>query len=856
MQLKKYQSRTLEILSDFLIDAKMIGNSSAFEKYQDADGYNPTYQSLRNMEDVPYICLRLPTGGGKTLIGTQAIQSAAENFIEKDYPFVLWFVPSTEIQQQTLQVLKNPKNFYSQILYNKFKGQVKIFDVEDFRGLRPQDLTQTLSICISTFQSFKVTDKEKRKVYQSDEELGACFSDIPRQNYFTFDEKGRYHSFANLISYLRPLMIIDEAHNYSTELSFDITEILRPSAIIELTATPAANSNVLVRVTAEELYDEEMIKLPVILGEVSNSPEKTIDFAVQKRAALEKIAVTESEYIRPIALYQAENKNREYNVEYIKNYLIEGAKVPENEIAIATGSKHELEGVNLSSEDCPIRHIITVQALKEGWDCPFASVFCSLSNTHSAKDAEQLLGRVLRMPYAKRRKSAKLNQAYAFFRVNSWTEAVGKIKDDLTSMGFDNKEINFALGRQNRLFNLNTTLEVETTEPPNINSLNLMLQNQISVEKTDEGYKVTFKDVSDDDLIELESNKNKIYKNPENQDKLIKAIYQDSFTTEKENSPAIRGVKFSIPYLCLDFGDGAEIIKDREDFFPQDNWSLTEMKDYDLPLSRTESDVKFYEFTLKGNKLTDRLLVDDNNNLFTGKTNWTQSELISWFLEKFYNRYITPEDFEEFVRCALNQLINEKHFSLDELVRMRFSIRKLLEEKIQFCIEKAYKQNYQTILFDNETSIACVEKNIVFTFNPMIYPAKKFHTGSTQFNKHFYSEIGYMNNEEIICAQCIDSSTRVETWIRNIEREPEYSFWLPTHKDKFYPDFVVRLTDGTYAAIEYKGEQLVDSSDTKEKTMLGEIWANKSNGFCKFIMAVKKDERGRDISTQIKEFFG
>ena len=187
---------------------------------------------------------------------------------------------------------------------------------------------------------------------------------------------------------------------------------------------------------------------------------------------------------------------------------------------------------------------------------------------------------------------------------------------------------------------------------------------------------------------------------------------------------------------------------------------------------------------------------------------------------------------------------------------MRFSIRKLFEEKIQSCIEKTYKQNYQTILFDSETSIACVEKDIAFTFNPMIYPAKKFHTGSTQFNKHFYSEIGYMNNEEIICAQCIDSSTRVETWIRNIEREPEYSFWLPTHKDKFYPDFVVRLTDGTYAAIEYKGEQLIDSADTKEKTMLGEIWANKSNGFCKFIMAVKKDDRGRDLSTQIKKFLG
>ncbi len=81
-------------------------------------------------------------------------------------------------------------------------------------------------------------------------------------------------------------MIVDEAHNYSTDLSFDVTKILRPSTFIELTATPASNSNVLVKVTAEELHREEMIKLSIILGEVSDSPKKTLDFAVQKRAEL------------------------------------------------------------------------------------------------------------------------------------------------------------------------------------------------------------------------------------------------------------------------------------------------------------------------------------------------------------------------------------------------------------------------------------------------------------------------------------------------------------------------------------------------------------------------------------------
>ena len=855
MQLKNYQSRTLKILSDFLNYAKIIGNEKAFKTYRDAQGYNPNYQSLRHLEDVPYICLRLPTGGGKTLIGSYAIQLAAENFIEREFPFVLWLVPSNEIRRQTLAILKNPDNFYSQILYKNFKGKVQIFDVTDFRRLRPQDLTQTLNICVATFQSFKVEDKEGRKVYQADEEIGACFKNIPYQNYFKLDDKGRYTSFANLISYIRPLMIVDEAHNYSTDLSFEVTKTLRPSVVIELTATPANNSNVLVKISAEELHREEMIKFPIIVGEVSNSPNKTIDLTVQKRALLENIAVTESEYIRPIALYQAENINREFNVDFVKDYLIDEAKIPETEIAIATGTKHDLAGINLFSRDCPIRHIITVQALKEGWDCPFAAVFCSLSNTHSAKDAEQLLGRVLRMPYAKRRNSPELNEAYAFFRVNSWSEAIKKIKDDLFGMGFDEREVKFALNPQSKLFDLQTTINIVTAEPPKIDSLNMILQSQITVEKVDDGYSVTFENINDDDIQELTGNKNKIFRKSDDREIFLRAFYQGNNYTTKEKSPAERGVKFSIPQLCLDFGNDDVHVARRADFFPENGWSLTETKDYSLPLSHCESDIKFYELTLNGNKLTEKLLFDDSKKLFDGETNWTMAEFIGWLAERIPDTFITAEDFAEFSRRVLNQLINDKNFSLDELVRMRFTIRKLLAEKIETLKDKAYKQNWQVILFGNGYPKIRVEKDISFNFNQSIYPAKKLHVGSEKFSKHFYSTVGYMNSEEINCAQYIDVNPKVETWIRNIESEESYSFWLQMHKHKFYPDFIVKLKDGTFAAIEYKGDYLKTSDDSKEKNQIGQIWANNSNGICKFLMAVKRDEKGRNLSTQISEFF-
>src|SRR5208283_1976380 len=87
--------------------------------------------------------------------------------------------------------------------------------------------------------------------------------------------------------------------------------------------------------------------------------------------------------------------------------------IPEDWIAIATGDQRELDGIDIFDPKCRTQYVITVEALKEGWDCSFAYVFCSVSRIQSATDVEQLLGRVLRMPYAQRRKSDALNRAFA-----------------------------------------------------------------------------------------------------------------------------------------------------------------------------------------------------------------------------------------------------------------------------------------------------------------------------------------------------------------------------------------------------------------------------------------------------------
>lgn len=840
MELKNYQRLTLETLKKFLLKAKLIGSAAAFKENRNAPSYSPEYFPLPKLEDAPYICLRLPTGGGKTLLGACSIGLAAEKFLEREYPLVLWLVPTDVIRQQTIKLLRTPSSFYRQVLDAAFKQRVKIFDVTEFRDLRPQDLKQSLNIFVATFQSFRVEKPEGRKVYQANEFLEPCFREIAMPM-----EK----SFGNLIAYLRPLMIIDEAHNYSSPLSLEIMQKLRPAAVIELTATPAQNSNVLYQVSASELKAEEMIKLPIVLTE-NQSWEMTIDSAVQRRAALEKLAAREVDYLRPIALFQAENKNREVTVEVVKKYLIEGAKVPAEEIAIATGERRELDGVNLSARDCPIRYVITVQALKEGWDCPFAYVFCSLAKVHSSKDAEQLLGRVLRMPYAAKRLSPELNKAYAFVAVEDWLEAAENIRDDLLNMGFEDAEAKVALAVQTKLFDATTTIKIHTSERPQLGTLNLFLQGAAVVEKTPEGYELVLENISAADLSELKTNANKIFKNNDDRAELLKAIRREDFQPTKKISPAERGEKFEIPMLCLDFGQGATLAE-VENFLPA-TWRLTGNYDTALPNFRRDIAARIYEFDLLGHKVREKFLGDNTENIFRGETNWKFADLIEFFTARMKFTDIVPEDLTEFIRRILARLSSEQKISLDELVRLRYSLLKLLEEKIKACRAEAYKNCWQETLFGGE-NFACVRADITKTFAPENYPAKSFYRGHFEFQKHFYATIGEMNSEEIKCARLIDENKNVATWIRNIEREPAYSFWLPTHADKFYPDFVIKLTDGTYAAIEYKGEHLASNDDTAEKNLVGELWEKSRGG--KFLMATLRDDTGRNLETQLSEFF-
>ncbi len=499
LQLRDYQERSLDALETYLGLVAEHGASNAF--YMQT---NYPYVAVKQLPGLPYVCLRVPTGGGKTFMACHAVGIAAKSYLQLDRATCLWLVPSNTIREQTLAALRDREHPYRQALDARFSGQVRVMDIKEALYIQRNTLQGETVIIVSTLAAFRVNDTEGRKVYESCGALSHHFSGLSAALEAVLEkrEDGTIaHSLSNVLRMWRPLIIMDEAHNARTPLSFDTLERFSPSCIVEFTATPETEqkpeeelfaSNVLHHVSAAELKAEDMVKLPIKLWTHSESRE-VIGQACAMQRTLELAAQQEEretgEYIRPIVLLQAQPKSKDrrtLTVDVLKKSLIDDFKIPEEQIAVATGETRGIEDINLFERGCPLRFIITVQALKEGWDCSFAYVLCSVAEMSSSRAVEQILGRVLRLPHTKRKRRAELNCAYAYAASPRFVEAASALKDALVDNGFQKLEAaDFVqpFERSGQLFG-EGTLFAQASEPivqkPDLSVLPKPLQHQVS----------------------------------------------------------------------------------------------------------------------------------------------------------------------------------------------------------------------------------------------------------------------------------------------------------------------------------------------------------------------------------------
>ncbi len=874
MNLKNYQSETLGTLRRYLESARIAGPKAAYEaivkepkQLARLGRYGGDYTPLEGLPGVPYVCLRLPTGGGKTILGTHAIGVARDAWIEKEFPLVLWLVPSNTIRTQTAEALKNPAHPYRQVLDSMFDGRVRIFDITDFSDLRPHDIRDNCCVVVGTIQTLRVQNTEGRKVYAHHEELEPHFSGAPIADpelEKLDDGSGIKFSFANLLHIHRPLMIVDEAHGAVTGLTREMQVRVNPCAIVEFTATPRLNSNILHSVTAQELKNEEMIKLPIVLSE-QPTWQNAVNGAIAQRAQLAKEAEGDSDYIRPIVLFQAQDKNQEVTVAVLKQYLIDVENIDADKIAVATGDQRDLDGIDLFDRGCKIEYVITVEALKEGWDCSFAYVFCSVSKIQSATDAEQLLGRVLRMPYAKRRKPAALNKAYAFLSEVEFGKSARGLADKLVAMGFDETEATSNIEPVQQ--ELGRDILVPAIKPPPV------LTQQV---KCDAEAIKPLENVKGIEVVETTNGEFEIKMtgpiSPEVEEKVAnvltsaerpsfkKQVAEHRARFEAEASPAQKGESFRVPRLFSGF-QGVLELADTDIFMESHEWSLLKhaasLSQGEFAISETASE---FVIDFNGQKVTYDFAGDQAQQVLDiDVQGWTPEALTLWLDRQVRRPDIEQSQLIRWLSDLVQNLTTARGIPIASLMRCKFILARKVREKLAGIRESERGSAYQQRLFAAEAKVE-VSFDDGFEFKDGMYSDQRRYIGSWKPRCHFLGADqlpgfdGAADGEEFQCAQALDAVDGVKFWVRNVARHPS-SFWLPTAADKFYPDFVAQLTDGRLLVVEYKGAHLADGADTAEKRTIGELWERKSGGKGLFLV-VEKTVGGKDMRAQISGKIG
>jgi type III restriction enzyme len=468
MQLKEYQQKALTEIRNYLEhltawrkkaeenpDLEIDFPSKAWEKARIQHRYTPTQNGLD--QPLPTFCVKIPTGGGKTLLAVKIVDLVNMIYRKRKTGLVLWIVPTTQIYRQTIQNLKDRDHPYRQHIDLASGGHTLILEKSD--RFSPQDIQENLVVMMLMLPSANRKTKETLKVFKDNGGFQDFFpseDDIKGQenmlkrfpNLDTYEKESGFWgkqvktSLGNTLRTLSPLIILDEGHKAYSEGAQRTLHGFNPCLIVELSATPV-QSNVLVDITGRELHREEMIKLDLhVVNKASPDWKDTLLAGFNKRNVLEEKT---REYeantginIRPICLIQVERTGKEQqggrwiHSEQVREHLIKIMGVAADEIAVKTSEKDELKEVDdvggLLARDCKVRYIITKQALQEGWDCSFAYILVILTNPSSKNSLTQLVGRILRQPFAQKTQVRELDESYVFSFQQRGKELLESIK--------------------------------------------------------------------------------------------------------------------------------------------------------------------------------------------------------------------------------------------------------------------------------------------------------------------------------------------------------------------------------------------------------------------------------------------
>ena len=856
MELKSYQKKVIADLTRYLeLLNETKSDAAAFclfwqEKSAPALGL---YQNV--IPGVPNLCFKVPTGGGKTFIACNAVRPIFDALPAAKTKAVVWLVPSDAILTQTVKALKDTSHPYRQKIDVDFGGRVEVYTKQELlngQNFNPTAVTEQLSVMVLSYDSFRGRSKEVLKAYRENSNLAAFAKVLGKPD--SPIEKADETALFQIINQLNPLVVVDESHHARSELSLEMLENFNPCFVLDLTATPKKESNIISYVDAVQLKNEHMVKLPVIVYNRDSQSEVLID-AIDLRNKLEEIADAEytktGKYIRPIALFQAQPKGKEdaTTFEKLRDKLVD-AGIPAEQIAIRTADVNELKNTDLMSPTCQIRYIITVNALKEGWDCPYAYILASLANKTSQVDVEQILGRILRLPHTSQHTQSALNMSYVLTSSNDFNNTVAHIVKGLNSAGFSDKD--YRIGESTKPQIPEQAAEQITLPDP---------QGVPEPETAEDDFAWL-----DDKLIEeeLERRREQV-QTPEIAPKAdtmldaaakVEKAYTDAIQ-QTSNDPVMDNLPWEVRDKVKSFQVNPQFREDIEtlqipQFFLKVEQSLFTNGSFEL----LDKEMLAEGFTLKGKAYDiDFAAADDEIREIDvreqdgglPKVFKMESAEQRYFKEWFNN--LPPESrvrqCKEMMFNQLNKLnmvdaaelkayINRIVDDMDKaqlaaMEKAPLGYAAKIRDKIETLLETHYRETFEKWL---ETErIVCTP---YFRLRPSIHPA----TYTDIYARSLYTaEDGDMNKLEQKLVVELTALPNVRWWHRNIAKQD----FAINGFIKHYPDILIMTKSGKIICAETKGDHL-KNDNSREKIALGQAWRTAAGKDFRYYMVFENEE--------------
>ena len=831
MILKDYQQAALNDLEDFLTildDEKSL--TAAYKKFWEKRDVpaKPPYQN--NISGVPQVCFKVPTGGGKTFMAVASLKPIFQALPPMQTKFVVWLVPSETILTQTYKNLNDPAHPYRKYLNVDFDDRVSVYTKEQLlmgENFSPATVANHLSILVFIYDSFRTHNKEGRKAYQQNGQL------YPFISHFRDDEEILEDtdkcSLIQVIRHYNPIIIVDESHHTSKPLSVEMLKNFNPSFILELTATPKKSSNVIAYVPAAKLKAAGMVKLPVIVYNRHTQKEVIAD-AIEFRGQLEKSAA--SEKIRPIVLFQAESKGNDKRATFdkIKADLIQEHKIPEDQIAIKIAEINDLKNVDLMAADCPIRYIITINALQEGWDCPFAYILASLANRSSPVDVEQILGRILRRPFTKNFTDEYLNMSYVFTSAEDFRKTLDNIVLGLNAAGFSEKEFRAVedtepsfdganppqtTAEQQKLFpsTIEYTLEGKSEQTGNFTYTLASAVTYTSAYSRLEEMKRQAIQSSEDYKISTGTTTGNI-RSVEEREKMAEFPMREKF---KDAQNILLPQFFCSEDMGLLFEGFQDRFVSKENF--SENFSLDD-KDIQINFDNLHYDIVSLDIQDKEDFPTYKYLSEFKVKKFLEHfdklSRETQVEQCAINIAKIVDKYnyIATQKINPYVKRIVSTFDRER---LRDAIQHQNLYARRIKDKIDDLFSEFAMENFSKQ----------INKRKIFT-----KPNYKFlpKTSPIHFQKSWanslYTAEEEVNDFEYKVAAALTSLDNVLWWHRNRVNKEE-GFFINGFINH-YPDFIVKLKSGIILLVESKGDDR-DNSDSKRKLTLGKKWEDKAD---------------------------